>query len=64
MDVSNSIDVVLLYLLSIVSTNLNGIVDHIIGNPGYGKNIVDGINSYDKRYLVGNRYDWYLSGGR
>ena len=53
MDVSNSIDVVLLYFLSIVSTNLNGIVDHIIGNPGYGKNMVDGINSYDKRYLVG-----------
>ena len=53
MDVSNSIDVVLLYLLSIVSTNLNGIVDHIIGNPGYGKNMVNGINYYDKRYLMG-----------
>ena len=38
--------------LSIVSTNLNIIVDRMIGSPGHGKDVVDGINVCDKRYLM------------
>ena len=39
--------------LSIVSTNFNIIVDHMIGDPGHGKDVVDGINACDKRYFMG-----------
>ena len=54
MDVANSIVVALLYFfLSILSTNFNIIVDRMIGAPGHGKDVVDGINAFDKRYLMG-----------
>ena len=53
MDVSSSIDAVLLFLKSIISTNFNIIVDRMIGAPGHGKDVVDGINACDKRYLMG-----------
>ena len=53
MDVVNSIVVVLLYFLSIVSTNLNIIFDRMIDAPGHEKVVVDGINICDKRYLIG-----------
>ena len=53
MDVTNSTIVVLLYFLSMISTNFNIIVDRTIGAPGYGKDVVDGIDSCDKRYLMG-----------
>ena len=53
MHVANSIVVVLHYFLSMISTNFNIIVDRIIESPGHGKNMVDGINSCDKRCLMG-----------
>ena len=39
--------------LSIISTNFNIIVDRMIGAPGHGKDVVDGINACDKRFLMG-----------
>ena len=42
-----------LYFLSYVSDKYNIIVDRMIGVPGYGKDIIYGINSCDKRYLKG-----------
>ena len=42
-----------LFCLSIISTNFNIIVDRMIGDPGHGKDMVDGINVCDKRYLMG-----------
>ena len=53
MDVANSIVMMLLYLLSIVSTNFNIIVDRMIGAPRHGKDVVNGISACDKRYLMG-----------
>ena len=35
-----------------ISTKFNIIVDRMIGDPGYGKDVVDGINACDKRYLI------------
>ena len=35
------------------STNFNIIADRMIGSLGYGHNVVDGINTCDKRYLMG-----------
>ena len=42
-----------LFYLSILSTNFNIIVDRMIGAPGHGKDVVDGINACDKKYLMG-----------
>ena len=42
-----------LFFLSIISTNFNIIVDRMIGAPGHEKDVVDGINACDKRYLMG-----------
>ena len=28
------------------------IIDRVIGVPGHGKNVVDGINAYDKKFLM------------
>ena len=39
--------------LSIISANFNVIVDRMIEVPGHGKDVVDGINFCDKRYLIG-----------
>ena len=41
------------FFKSIISTNFNVIVDHMIGSPGYGKYVVNGVNSCDKWYLMG-----------
>ena len=43
----------ILYLLSYISLKKKIIKDCMIGAPGYGKYLVDGINVYDKRYLKG-----------
>ena len=53
MDVTNSTIVVLLYFLSMISTNFNIIIDRMIGAPGHGKDVVDGINACDNRYMMG-----------
>ena len=42
--------------LSIISTNFDVVVDRIIESPGYGKEVIDGINSCGKRYLMGEVY--------
>ena len=42
-----------LFFKSIISVKSNVIVDCIIGAPGYEKDVVDGINSCNKRYLMG-----------
>ena len=53
MDVANSTDMVLFYYLSITFTNFNVIVDRMIVAPGHKNDVVDGINSCDKYYLMG-----------
>ena len=35
-----------------ISTNFNIIVDRMIGSPGHGKYVIDGINARDKRYIM------------
>ena len=42
----------MLLFLSTISANFNIIVDRMIGDPGHGKDVIDGINSCDKRYLM------------
>ena len=37
----------------IISTNFNVFVDRIIGTPEHGKDVVDSINTCDKRYVLG-----------
>ena len=39
--------------LSIISANFNVIVDRIIGVSEHRKDMVDGIDSCDKRYFMG-----------
>ena len=36
-----------------IFTNFNIIVGRMIGVPGHEKDVVDGINACDKRYLLG-----------
>ena len=52
MVIASSIDVVLYYFLSIISTNFNVIVDNVIRTSGHGKDVVDGIYSCNNRYLL------------
>ena len=44
-----------LYFLSYISFKYKIIIDRMIGTPGHGKDLVDGINASDKRYLKGKR---------
>ena len=39
------------YFMIIVLLTFNMIIDRAIGGPGHGKDVVDGLNSTDKRYL-------------
>ena len=43
--------------LSTISTKFHVIVDHMIGTPGHGKDVIDGINACDKRYPIESVYD-------
>ena len=36
-----------------ISTKFNIIVDRMIGAPGHGSDVLDGINTCDKQYLMG-----------
>ena len=36
-----------------ISTKFNIIVDRMIESPGHERDVVDRINAFDKRYLVG-----------
>ena len=40
-----------LYFLYLFSSKFNTTIDRMIGVPGNGKDIVDTINNYNKRYL-------------
>eukprot|EP00957_Ditylum_brightwellii_P184269 14035330-Ditylum_brightwellii.AAC.1 len=40
-----------LYLISTISIKYDIVIDHAIGAPGHGKDVVDGLNAVDKRYL-------------
>jgi hypothetical protein len=42
-----------IYLNSLLSSDHGIVIDQAIGAPGHGKDIVDGINATDKRYLAG-----------
>ena len=42
-----------LYFLSYISIKYKMIIDRMIGAPGHGKDLVDGINAIDTRYLKG-----------
>ena len=45
---------VLLYFLSLLSSNFNITIYRIVGVLGYWKDIVDAINACDKRYMKEN----------
>ena len=40
-----------LYLMSAISMKYDVVIDCAIGAPGHGKDVVDGLNAVDKRYL-------------
>ena len=40
-----------LYLMSVVSQYNSNIIDKSKSAPGHGKEVVDGINAVDKRYI-------------
>ena len=40
-----------LYLMSVMSQTYSIIIDSGISAPGHGKEVVDGLNSVDKRYI-------------
>ena len=40
-----------LYLMSAISKKYGIVIDRAVGAPGHGKDIVDGLNAVDKRYL-------------
>ena len=40
-----------LYLMSAISMKYDVVIDRAIGAPGHGKDVVDGLNAVDKRYL-------------
>ena len=40
-----------LYLMSVMSQTYSLIIDRVISAPGYGKEVVDLLNSVDKRYI-------------
>ena len=40
-----------LWLLSMLSSKFNITIDRAIGAPGHGKDVVDGLNATDKRFL-------------
>mmetsp|Transcript_39227 Transcript_39227/g.95297 ORF Transcript_39227/g.95297 Transcript_39227/m.95297 type:complete len:477 (-) Transcript_39227:173-1603(-) len=43
-----------LYLLSLLACTYSITIDRAIGAPGHGKEVVDGLNAVDKRYLTVN----------
>ena len=40
-----------LYLMSVISQTYSLIIDQRISAPGHGKEVVDGLNTVDKRYI-------------
>ena len=40
-----------LYLMSVISQTYSIIIDRGISAPGHGKEVVDGLNAVDKRYI-------------
>ena len=40
-----------LYLISVMSKCYSIIIDQDISAPGHGKEVVDGLNDFDKRYV-------------
>ena len=41
-----------LYLMSLISQTYSLIIDWGISAPGHGKEVVDGLNAVDKRYIL------------
>ena len=39
-----------MYLLSLISVRFNIVIDRVVGAPGHGKDIVDGLNATDKAF--------------
>ena len=44
--------------MTVLSSSYGIIMNCAINSPGHGKNIVDGLNSTDKRYLRGKWNLW------
>ena len=45
-------------LKTVLSTSYGIIMDRAINTPGHGKNVVDGLNATEKRYLKGKWNLW------
>ena len=52
----------LLYLISVMSQCYSVITDRGISAPGHGKEVVDGLNAVDKRYIYQFVYTVQLPG--
>ena len=53
-----------LYLMSVMSQCYSIIIDQGISAPGHGKEVVDGINAVDKRYIYQMMYTFQLPGSK
>ena len=47
----NNIDVQLSYICSLIFFQKHVFIDRVIGAPGHGKDLVDGLNECDKQHL-------------
>ena len=50
-----------LYLLSILNFDFQIVIDQGIGTPGHVKNVIDGLNSLDKKFLMSIIIKLYVS---
>ena len=53
-----------LYLMSVMSQCLSIIIDRVISAPGHGKEVVDGLNDVDKRYIYQLISNFQLPGSK
>eukprot|EP00957_Ditylum_brightwellii_P003690 279735-Ditylum_brightwellii.AAC.1 len=50
----------LLYRITTISMKYGIVIDREVGAPGYGKDVVDGLNAVDKRYLRSDMFKKYI----
>jgi hypothetical protein len=53
----------LLYLLSVLSSQFGVTIDHMIGAPGHGKDVVDALNLTTKKYIKNLKCAWSQTQG-
>ena len=51
-----------MYLISVMSHFYSIIIDRVISEPGHDKEVLDGLNAVDKRYIYQLIYNFQLPG--